>query len=155
MNKKEALIIARRSLKRILINFPERLISLVFYGSLARGESKESSDIDLFVVLKEPFEFIPTRREIYKLLNKGQKEVEISSLIMSKKEVTRIQPIHFELYADGIVLYDTEDFMKKILKRVSEIIAKLGSVRYRTQDRCYGWILKKDIKVGEIIEIEL
>jgi len=135
--------------------YGDELVSVVFYGSWARGEQKERSDLDLLVVLEGPFNFVAKRREVYHLLSQVQAGVEISPLVMERKEMEKLQPIHFELSADGFILYDRAGFMSKILEKVGRIIRTIGSERYRTEDGCYGWILKKDLRPGEIIEVEL
>lgn len=147
--------IAREAVEKLKEKYGERLISVILYGSVARGEDSPGSDLDLFIVLKEAFEFIPMRREVYDTVSKVRKGVVLSPLIMELEKVKKFQPIHFELYADGIILYDREDTMKKILSRVGEIIKTLGSKRYKTKDGCYGWILKEGIKSGEVVDIEL
>ena len=146
---------AEEAVRQLKEKYQQDLISVVLYGSVARREEKETSDLDLFIVLKGPFRFVSKRREVYDLLSQITPDVFFSPMIMDENEVKKLQPIHFELYADGIVLYDSGDFMKKILRRVGEIIKELGSTRYRTGDGCYGWILKRDMKKGEVIEVEL
>jgi len=146
---------AEEAVNRLKERYQKELISVVLYGSVARGEEKETSDLDLFIVLKGPFRFVPKRREVYDLLSRITRDVVFSPMIMDEREVRKLQPIHFELYADGIILYDSGDFMRKILQRVGEIVNELGSTRYRTKDGCYGRILKKDMKKGEVIEVEL
>lgn len=147
--------IAKDAVKRLEEKYGSRLISVVLYGSFARGEERQTSDLDLFIVLKGPFRFVAMRREIYDLLSHIKTDFEFSPLVMEHTQFQKLQPIHFELYADGIILYDRNNFMDKIMNRVGEIIKNLSSTRYKTKGGCYGWILKKDIKKGEVIEVEL
>ncbi len=51
-----------------------RLAGLVLYGSLARDEGDESSDIDLLVLLKKPFDHFHELRIIIDLLDPVQLE---------------------------------------------------------------------------------
>lgn len=37
--------------------YGERLVKIVLYGSQARGDAKPDSDIDVLIVLKEPFNY--------------------------------------------------------------------------------------------------
>lgn len=153
--RREIREIAEEAVKKLKERYGGRLISVVLYGSVARGEDGPRSDLDLFIVLKGPFEFIPMRREVYDTVSKVRKRMDISPLIMDLEKVKKLQPIHFELYADGVILYDRDNTMKTILSKVGKIIKSLGSKRYRTKDGCYGWILKENIKPGEVIDIEL
>lgn len=38
--------------------YGDRLVQLVLYGSHARGNAHTESDIDVLIVLKEPFDFV-------------------------------------------------------------------------------------------------
>jgi len=143
------------AIRKLKEKYRDRLVSTVLYGSWARGEQKPTSDVDLLVILEGPFRFVQARREIYLLVNSPVAQVQISPLVLESSQAMRLQPIHFELYADGKILYDKGNFMKNILQRVGEIIRNLGSERYRTRDGCYGWVLKKQMSPGEVIEVEL
>ena len=152
---RETLEAAHEAVRKLREKYRDRLVSVLLYGSVARGERKERSDLDLFIVLKGPFRFVPMRREVYDLLSGVKKGVEVSPLLMEVSEAKKLQPIYFELYADGIILYDKGHFMEDIMDRTGEIIKSLGSERYRTKDGCYGWILKKGMKRGDVVEAEL
>ena len=54
MNEKLKLILAelRHYLEAL---YGERLVQVVLYGSQARGDARPDSDIDVLIVLKEPF----------------------------------------------------------------------------------------------------
>ena len=61
--------------RKILENhYGDRLAGLVLYGSLARDEGDESSDIDLLVLLKKPFDHFHEMRTIIDLLDPVQLE---------------------------------------------------------------------------------
>ena len=55
---------------------------LVLYGSMARGEADNFSDIDLLVLLKEPFNYFQELRTIVELLYPVQ--LESHNLISAK-----------------------------------------------------------------------
>ena len=61
---------------------------LILYGSMARGEAENSSDIDLIVLLKEPFNYFEELRTIVDLLYPIQLESKnlISAKPVSKEE---------------------------------------------------------------------
>ncbi|MHA1710622.1 MAG: nucleotidyltransferase domain-containing protein, partial [Candidatus Freyarchaeota archaeon] len=43
--------VVRRVLDRLLSSFGDRLVSLVVFGSVARGDARRDSDLDLLVVI--------------------------------------------------------------------------------------------------------
>ena len=66
--------IIRRS-KQILANhYEDRLVSLMLYGSEARGDATAESDIDLLVLLDGPFDRLEELRKIVDLLYPVQLE---------------------------------------------------------------------------------
>lgn len=53
--------------KNVLSNYyGTRLKGLILYGSIARNQSSEGSDIDLLVLLSEPFDYF---QELYQIID--------------------------------------------------------------------------------------
>jgi len=144
--------------------YGERFISLVVFGSVARGEMRKDSDIDLLLVIdaipeeriKRQEEFMDVEREIESYVNALFDEgysVDFSPIIKTPEEAMRISPLYLDMIEDAIIAYDKEDFFKKILERVGNKLRELGSKRVRMGKRWY-WILKPDYRFGEVIRIE-
>jgi len=53
---------------------------------------------------------------------------------------------------DAKILYDKDNFFRKILEELKEKLKKLSSKRIWRGNAWY-WILKPDLKPGEIIEL--
>ena len=49
-------------------NYKEQFKGLILYGSVARNEEKSDSDIDLLVLISQPFNFLQELRKITDLL---------------------------------------------------------------------------------------
>ena len=72
---------------RILSNYyGEKFQGLILYGSMARGQGDNFSDIDLLVLLKKPFNYFQELRKIVELLYPIQLE---SNNLISAKPVDR------------------------------------------------------------------
>ncbi len=88
--------------KTILKNLPEALITkMVLFGSVAKGEEKANSDIDLFILVKDI---------------QGKKEIELS--------IDRLSNICLEQYGNRLapyILTEHEMRQKKDLRIVSEV----------------------------------
>jgi len=59
---------------------------LILYGSAARNQSDSMSDIDLFVLLSKPFDYLPELRQVIEVLYPVQLE---SEQLISAKPVSR------------------------------------------------------------------
>ena len=81
----EAIQACKRTLQA---HYGPRFRGLVLYGSMARGQTDEASDIDLLVLLEEPFDLFEELRRIVELLYPIQLESErlISAKPASAKE---------------------------------------------------------------------
>jgi predicted nucleotidyltransferase len=68
--------------------YEDKFQGLILYGSMARGEADNFSDIDLLVLLKEPFNYFQELRRIVELLYPVQLESEnlISAKPAAKEE---------------------------------------------------------------------
>lgn len=156
--------LVKKLLNALLLTFGERLVSLVVYGSVARGKAKRSSDLDLLIVVKDlpksKFErgrFFDSvedllAEDLEKLLKQGY-SVAFSPIIKTPEEAVRISPIYLDMVEDAVIVYDKDDFFKSILVRLSKKLEELGAERIWVGDKWY-WRLKKDLKPGETIIIE-
>jgi predicted nucleotidyltransferase len=55
--------------KKILqAHYADRFRGLLLYGSLARGQQEDTSDIDLLVLLSNPFDYFEEIRKIIEIL---------------------------------------------------------------------------------------
>jgi predicted nucleotidyltransferase len=152
---REAIETLLKELRKLL---RENLISVVLFGSVAREDFKEDSDIDLLIVAKElPHEystridlFIPIVEEVRKKIPKNPF---IQIYPLSVEEASKNRPIYLDMLTDAIILYDEDEFMANVLKRLWEKLVKLGAKKIKLEDGSWAWILKPNIKVGEVIEI--
>lgn len=136
--------------------FGKDLVSVVVFGSFARGEAKEGSDLDLLIVLKElPREVDRLRlsASVSSLLKPpiGFPRI-VSPLIMTMEEIKRHPPILLDMIDDSLILYDEDGFMRKVLKELKRRLEEMGAKKVKVGDGWY-WVLKQDVKLGEVVKI--
>jgi len=143
----------------------EKLVSIILYGSTARGDVSEYSDIDLLIVLEslpesrlerlKIFDEVEKRceRELRSLENEYGLKIFFSPILKTVDEAWKITPLYLDMVEDGIILFDRDDFMKKIMDKVRARLRELGARRVWRGRRWY-WVLKPDVKEGEVLEIE-
>jgi len=115
-----------------------RLISLVLFGSHARGDAKETSDYDLFIIAQElpprPFQRVLFIRGPLK----GQYQERFCIIAKTPKEVLKdFPPLFLDLGLDGIILFDKNDFFKKLQVKIRDIIRQAGLQRKRDNGEFY------------------
>ena len=95
--------------QQVVTNYADEVVSIILYGSQARGEADTESDIDLFIVVRHDTPSL--RQDLADLAWQVQFEhdVVISDIIRSLDEFTRMQAMQFPYYQsltrEGILLW--------------------------------------------------
>ncbi len=146
-------------------HFGDRLISICLFGSVARGEAKPDSDIDILVVVESLSKDIGMRirdtnyiheelkkSEAYILLRRLNVCGLISDIFFTPEEIKRHPPILLDIIDDKIILYDKNSFLSNELKVMNERLKAYNALKVKTE-KGHFWILKPDVASGEVVEI--
>ncbi|MEM2927285.1 MAG: nucleotidyltransferase domain-containing protein [Candidatus Bathyarchaeia archaeon] len=144
----------------------EILVSVALFGSVARREAKEGSDVDLLIVLEgfkgsfgerfQVFQEIDGKlmeSKPYRALRSQGFGTLISPIPLTKEEVGAHPPILLDILTDGIILYDKEGFLKASLEELQRRLKALGARKVLLPDGSWYWDLKPDYRLGEVVEI--
>jgi predicted nucleotidyltransferase len=140
-----------------------RLVSVVLYGSVARGDATANSDIDLLIVAQHlPRGHFARKRLLQsadlaferalRRVEKAGIETRLARIVRTPKEAERIVPLYLDMTEDAVLLFDRGRFFAKVLDRVRASLYRLGSRRVRMGKTWY-WDLKPDFEPGDVIEI--
>lgn len=140
----------------LTMKFGDDLVSIVVFGSFARGKAKEGSDLDLLIVLRElPRE--ADRLRLSAIVSRSLKPPAgfpriVSPLVMTMEEVKRHPPILLDMVDDSLILYDKDGFIERVLKELQKKLEEMGAKKVKVGDGWY-WILKPDAELGEVVKI--
>lgn len=121
--------------------FGDDFIALALFGSIARGEGDERSDVDIFSIIDN----LPQKTyERKKLLNKIIAEHiqrRFSIIAKTRSEfLNYFSSLYLDLGLDAKIIYDRNDFLKKKLKRIKNILREAGLKREREgKDFFWSW----------------
>lgn len=102
--------------KRLVEELQDKIESIVLYGSVARNETHEDSDIDILIVTRED------NRELYDRISKIRTRIDLDNntlttlVQMSRDELEQYlklgSPFMESVLKEGVILYDSGFFEK-------------------------------------------
>ncbi|KXA98591.1 hypothetical protein AKJ39_01520 [candidate division MSBL1 archaeon SCGC-AAA259J03] len=139
------------------------LVSIVLYGSIARGEAEEDSDMDVLVVAHDlPSSFSERVEHLYPVKKACQStRVElweeegvyctIQVYPLSPDETEDLRPLFLDVTTDGKLLFDRNGFMEDRLERWRKRLSELGARKVNLPDGSWFWDLNAED--GEVVEV--
>ena len=167
--EKEKIFTTVKNLVRKLVwelksHFSGNLVSVVLFGSFARGDFHECSDIDLLLVFEElPSSFFQKSKLFDKVEQKVKPEFkslremgylcQFMPIMKTRSEASYHSPLYLDMVEDAKILYDKGDFFKTVLNEIKQRLSELGAKRKYLKSGGWYWDLKPDYQYGEVIEI--
>jgi predicted nucleotidyltransferase len=129
-----------KGLAHVVNNLKKRLgkslISVVLFGSRARGTNSETSDYDLFIVAKNlPKNRLKRVKKIRDVLFSS--EIRINTIVKTPTEVElNLTPLMLEIFTDGICL-SGNSYFNVHRKSVKRVIEQAGLKRFFMENEYY------------------
>ena len=153
-------------LERIIGYYGARIISLVVYGSYARGEPRFDSDLDLLIVLESNTWSRRSERteefvmRIEQACDQGLQELyedgismELSPVILTRREAQSFLPLYLDMVNSSLIVLDHEGFIEGILKKVERQMARWGSERIGVASQ-WLWEIRPGLKWNEVLQYD-
>ena len=110
----------------------DSLRGILLFGSAARGEERQSSDIDLLIVVETS---LPLTRSLYGLWDRGIEGASGSAIsphfVHLPDSEGKLGSLWYEAAIEGIVLYERDACISKLLRRVRRSMAE-GKVQRKS-----------------------
>lgn len=143
--------------------FGENLVSIILYGSVARGMARPTSDVDLLLVIDNAPESYFERLdpissiiislrddEIWKKLEAKGVTPELNPLVFSREEADQNRYIYLDMIEEARFLVDRDNFFRDRLRKLKKRLDELGAKKVPINGNWY-WDLKPDLKPGETL----
>jgi len=139
MGTTQAFFELRPVVEGLLHGLPSTLWGVVLFGSAARGEATETSDLDLIVVADDLPTAFGERIRLLRSLTPAALWGKISLIAKTRSEFEASFPSYYlDLGLDGVVLYDRHQYMEGRIKCIRELIELAGLTRRRL-DHGFAW----------------
>jgi len=135
----QTVIELRRVVQALAHGLPHPLWGVVLFGSTAREEATETSDLDLVVVADSFPEAFTERLRLLRSLVPAPLRGRVSLVGKTRAEFETSFPSYYlDLGLDGIVLYDRERYMEGKIECIRSLIERAGLTRQRI-DHGFVW----------------
>ncbi|MBC7216795.1 MAG: nucleotidyltransferase domain-containing protein [Candidatus Caldatribacterium sp.] len=127
MELEEMVALLREGLKKL----PMKVVAAALFGSWARGEKTRDSDVDVLVVADALCDRWHRRgKDIARIKEELLTDFPLDILLLTRDECVanfrNHNPLFLDIATEGIVLYDTDGFLARLIEETREYIAKRG-----------------------------
>lgn len=154
--------------ERLKDEYDDQLVSVVLYGSYARGTARPESDIDIILVLEDRgrghmgeqdrfvafnLRFRQQSSFFQSLHDSYRSPLFISPVIFTREEADQNHLLFLDVHEEGKILFDKDGFFARRMIELGKRLNELGSRRIVRKDGTWYWELKPDLKFGEVFEL--
>jgi predicted nucleotidyltransferase len=108
----------------------ERLVAVVLYGSRARGQAREASDWDLFIIARDLPVQLWARHVLLKRFLPAAYRGAVFLLAKTPEEFEeKISSLYLDIAQDGQVLFDPQGYAHRRLADLQRLMAETGLYR--------------------------
>jgi len=143
----------------------EQVVSVVLYGSVARGTAGPESDVDVLLIVREAStEYWKRLQPLLPILRRLRKELcwkkleeqgmmpFLSLLVLSLEEALENRCLYLDMVEEARILLDRDGFFQGKLERMRQRLKELGAKRVQRNGDWY-WDLKPDLMPGEVVTL--
>lgn len=134
-----------------------RLVSVVLFGSVARGDAHDQSDIDLLIVAEGfPRRLSERRRPLlaeWAGVRGDLPAVEWNLVTKTPEEASVRSPLYLDLVEDAVLLFDRDGFLEAVLDSLRARMRASGSRRTYLPDGSWYWDLRPGFRFGDVVEL--
>jgi len=145
-------------------NYKEDLLSIILFGSVARGKWNNESDIDLFIIFSNKSSIRTTiNNQLTKIISDYERKSKlknskgdrlfstIQDISLLLKDLHTFRTIFYDIAMDGIILFDRNHLGDQFLRKIKKRIEEKGLKRVFIKENDYYW--ERNVDFGEIIEL--
>lgn len=140
------------------------LTSFAVYGSVARGEAGEDSDVDILVVSNDFTGSVSSRIDALSKLDPPLNDelawlrghgthTGLSYRPMREEEAEAMPLLFLDMTEEAVILYDRGRLLERVLTELKARLLRMGAKRVITEEGGWYWDLKPDYEFGEVIRI--
>lgn len=155
MDKKKILREVRDSLLG-LRNLSAEVEALGIFGSLARGDFREQSDVDIFFVVKGKGVSKEEELSYWQIVRNCLRDLDrdITVMVIPRGAIEAIDNWYILRLAKEAILIRDKGDIRFLFKRILEAAKKSGLVE-KEIDGTKVWCLEKGIRPGQVVEVNL